>query len=119
MPEMAGIDFLLESRKIRPHASRILLTAVVSLPTIVEAVNKGEIFRFVAKPWLREELLGHVRNAIQRNELILHNQGLQAQTQELNDRLKAANAELQRQVEALRVQAAEARLGEQRTGRPL
>jgi response regulator RpfG family c-di-GMP phosphodiesterase len=101
MPEMPGIDFLLESRNIHPHASRILLTAVVSLPTVVEAVNKGEIFRFVAKPWLREELLATVRNAVQRNELILHNRGLQAQTQELNDRLVAANAELQRQIEAL------------------
>ncbi len=101
MPEMTGIEFLLESRQIRPHSSRILLTAVVSLPTVVEAVNKGEIFRFVAKPWLREELLATVRNAVQRNELILHNRGLQAQTQELNDQLTAANRELQQQLKAL------------------
>jgi response regulator RpfG family c-di-GMP phosphodiesterase len=101
MPEMTGIEFLLESRRIRPHASRILLTAVVSLPTVVDAVNKGEIFRFVAKPWLREELLATVRNAVQRNELILHNRGLQAQTQELNDQLTAANRELQQQLKSL------------------
>ncbi len=101
MPEMTGIEFLLESRRIRPHASRILLTAVVSLPTVVDAVNKGEIFRFVAKPWLREELLATVRNAVQRNELILHNKGLQAQTLELNDQLMAANRELQQQLQSL------------------
>ncbi len=101
MPEMTGIEFLLESCRIRPHASRILLTAVVSLPTVVDAVNKGEIFRFVAKPWLREELLATVRNAVQRNELILHNKGLQAQTQELNDQLLAANRELQQQLKSL------------------
>src|SRR2546421_8413936 len=54
---MLGLEFLVESRRICPHASRILITAVLSLPTIVDAINKGEIFRFVAKPWLREELL--------------------------------------------------------------
>ena len=35
-----------------------------ALPTIVDAINKGEIFRFVAKPWLREELVATVRNGI-------------------------------------------------------
>ena len=52
MPEMMGLDFLIESRRLRPQASRILITAVLALPTIVDAINKGEIFRFVAKPWL-------------------------------------------------------------------
>ena len=74
MPEMLGLDFLIESRRLRPNASRILITAVLSLPTIVDAINKGEIFRFVAKPWLREELIATVRNAFQRHELIVHNQ---------------------------------------------
>lgn len=101
MPDMLGLDFLVESRRLRPHASRILITAVLSLPTIVEAINKGEIFRFVAKPWLREELLATVRNALHRHELITHNDALQAQTQELNARLMVANDELGKQVKDL------------------
>ena len=101
MPEMLGLEFLVESRRICPHASRILITAVLSLPTIVDAINKGEIFRFVAKPWLREELLATVRNALHRHELITHNEILQAQTQELNARLMVANSSLEKQVKDL------------------
>ena len=101
MPEMLGLEFLVESRRICPHASRILITAVLSLPTIVDAINKGEIFRFVAKPWLREELLATVRNALHRHELITHNEILQARTQELNARLLVANNALEKQVSDL------------------
>ena len=104
MPEMLGLDFLIESRRIRPHASRILITAVLSLPTIVDAINKGEIFRFVAKPWLREELIATVRNAVHRHELVTHNAILQAETQSLNAQLTQANAALARQVEDLEQQ---------------
>jgi response regulator RpfG family c-di-GMP phosphodiesterase len=104
MPEKLGLDFLIESRRLRPHASRILITAVLSLPTIVDAINKGEIFRFVAKPWLREELLATVRNALQRHELITHNEALQARTQELNARLLTANSQLEVKVKDLEEQ---------------
>jgi len=117
MPEMEGLDFLVESRRLQPHASRILITAVLALPTIVDAINRGEIYRFVAKPWLREELLATVRNAIQRHDLIMHNERLQAQTQQLNAQLLVANGELQQQVAALERQrqqldAANRELGE-------
>lgn len=95
MPEMQGLDFLVESRRLRPHASRILITAVLSLPTVVDAINKGEIFRFVAKPWLREELVVTVRNAIQRHELITHNAELTEQTQQLNAQLTSTNVQLE------------------------
>lgn len=104
MPEMLGLDFLIESRRIRPQASRILITAVLSLPTIVDAINKGEIFRFVAKPWLREELIATVRNAVHRHELVTQNAILQAQTQSLNAQLTEANAALAAQVHDLEQQ---------------
>jgi response regulator RpfG family c-di-GMP phosphodiesterase len=98
MPEMMGLDFLIESRRLRPHASRILITAVLALPTIVDAINKGEIFRFVAKPWLREELVATVRNAVQRHELVTQNEALQAETQKLNVQLRDANTALEAKV---------------------
>jgi len=106
MPEMLGLDFLVESRKTHPNASRILITAVLALPTIVEAINKGEIFRFVAKPWLREELLATVRNAIQRHDLIMRNEVLQARSQQLNAQLTVANSQLEQKVSDLESQRA-------------
>lgn len=104
MPEMMGLEFLVESRRLRPHASRILVTAVLALPTIVDAINKGEIFRFVAKPWLREELLATVRNAVQRHDLVICNAALQAETQQLNTQLREANAALESRVRDLEAQ---------------
>ena len=107
MPEMLGLDFLIESKKLRPLCSRILITAVLSLPTIVDAINKGEIFRFVAKPWLREELTATVKNAINRYELIVKNDLLTAETQRLNQQLTTANEALNEQVKNLEAQKRE------------
>lgn len=104
MPEMLGLDFLVQSRELRPKASRILITAVLALPTIVDAINRGEIFRFVAKPWLREELMATVRNAVQRHELITQNEALQNETLSLNAQLIAANADLEAKVRDLEEQ---------------
>ncbi len=107
MPEMMGLDFLIESKKLRPLSSRILITAVLSLPTIVDAINKGEIFRFVAKPWLREELTATVKNAINRYELIVKNDELTSETRRLNEQLTMANAALASQVKNLESQKME------------
>lgn len=104
MPEMTGLDFLVESRRLRPHTSRILLTAVLNLPTVVDAINRGEIYRFVAKPWLREELIATVRNAIQRHLLTTHNLELQAETARLNEQLTGANQALEAKVKDLELQ---------------
>ncbi len=98
MPEMSGLEFLIESKKIRPLTSRILITAVLSMPTIVDAINKGEIFRFIAKPWIREELTTTVKNAINRYELIVQNTRLTGETHRLNAELTAANSQLAEKV---------------------
>ncbi|MBL9213443.1 MAG: response regulator [Opitutaceae bacterium] len=104
MPEMMGLEFLIESRRLRPYASRILITAVLALPTIVDAINKGEIFRFVAKPWLREELIATVRNAVQRHDLVTHNDELRAETERLNQQLRETNSQLESKVRDLEQQ---------------
>src|SRR6185503_19841030 len=98
------LDFLIETRRIRPQASRILITAVLSLPTIVDAINRGEIFRFVAKPWLREELTATVKNAISRYQLVAENERVTAEMRNLNQQLSAANATLAEQVKHLEEQ---------------
>jgi DNA-binding NtrC family response regulator len=101
MPRMTGLDFLVECRRLRPQASRILLTAVLNLATAVEAINRGEICRFIAKPWLRVELIAAVRDAMQRHDLATHNQALQAQALRLNEQLTLANRELKARIDEL------------------
>jgi response regulator RpfG family c-di-GMP phosphodiesterase len=98
MPTLTGLELLAQARQIQPNASRILITAVLSLDTVIDAINKGEIYRFVVKPWLREELLATVKNAVQRFDLIRHNNQLQATTQAMNEQLVELNRSLEQQV---------------------
>lgn len=98
MPEMTGLDFLSKARELQPDTTRILITAVLSLDTVIDAINRGEIYRFIVKPWLREELLVTVRNAVQRFELIQSNRRLQVETQAANERLSEANRALEKQL---------------------
>jgi response regulator RpfG family c-di-GMP phosphodiesterase len=98
MPMVTGLEFLAQVREVQPDATRILITAVLSLSTVIDAINKGEIYRFVVKPWLREELLATVKNAVQRHELITKNARLQASTQTMNLQLQELNRSLESQV---------------------
>lgn len=106
MPEMTGLEFLDLCKAEQPNASRILITGVLTLNTVVEAVNRGEIFRFLAKPWIREELLATVENAVQRYALVEANERLQADTLDLNEKLVASNASLKEKIAQLEVNAA-------------
>jgi response regulator RpfG family c-di-GMP phosphodiesterase len=98
MPMLTGLEFLAQVKQLQPDATRILITAVLSLSTVVDAINKGEIYRFIVKPWLREELLATVKNAVQRFELICRNRVLQAATLAMNDKLSTMNKTLEQQV---------------------
>ena len=98
MPELAGLELLAHASRIQPHATRILVTAMTDLDTVIDAINKGEIFRFVVKPWLHQEFLATVKNAVQRHELIGQNLHLQAATQAMNQQLVELNRSLEQQV---------------------
>lgn len=99
MPRMSGLDFLARAREIQPHATRILITGVVDLDTVLNSINRGELYRFVIKPWVREELLATLKNGAQRHQLVTHNQRLLAETHRLNTELAHANLNLARQLQ--------------------
>src|SRR5690606_25713613 len=50
MPVLSGLEFLAQVKQVQPDATRILITAVLSLSTVIDAINKGEIYRFIVKP---------------------------------------------------------------------
>ncbi len=50
MPEMTGIDLLLKLREVSPDSVRIMLTGQADLATAIQAVNQGQVFRFLTKP---------------------------------------------------------------------
>ncbi len=89
MPQLSGLEFLAQAKLCQRDASRILITAVLSLNVAIDAINKGEIYRFIIKPWLREELLAAVKNAVQRFELLRSNAALYETTRVMNAELSA------------------------------
>ena len=102
MPVLSGLEFLAQAKEIQPNATRILITAVLSLSTVIEAINRGEVYRFIVKPWLREELLLTIRNAALRYDMLCRNANLQTQTTAMNQQLAAQLAQLDAQNRELR-----------------
>jgi len=98
MPGMTGLELLAEVKKIQPEATRILMTGVLELSTILDAINSGEIFRFIVKPWLREELLVTIKNGVGRHDLISRNAELHRTTVAMNAKLAELNQSLEERV---------------------
>ncbi len=70
MPGMKGIDLLSTAKSHAPDTIRILMTGQADLPTAIDAINKGEVFRFVTKPWDNEELEQTIQEGIERHRII-------------------------------------------------
>ena len=64
MPIMPGVDLLREAKKVSPDTVRILLTGFSDLAAIIGSVNDGEVFRFLNKPWVTEEFVATVDEAV-------------------------------------------------------
>ena len=98
MPEMDGAAFLKEVRNRWPQVMRILLTGYADITSTVAAINQGEIYRYVAKPWDDNEIITIVREATERQRLETENQRLSALTKAQNDELKQLNTSLEQKV---------------------
>ncbi|SEM82999.1 Response regulator receiver domain-containing protein [bacterium A37T11] len=88
MPDKTGVEFLSEIRYRYPNPIRILLTAYADLSTVIGAINKGNIFRFVSKPWIEAEILSAIEEAnkfyLANSMLIVKNEELQLAYDELD-----------------------------------
>ena len=78
MPGMTGAQFLEKAKKIFPNAKRILLTGYSDMDAIVDAINKGEIHRYLAKPWNDDDLLIQIRQILEQMELEERTQKLES-----------------------------------------
>ncbi len=65
MPGMSGIELLKRTASLRPHMVRIILTGFIDVGALVEAINCGQIYKYVTKPWNNDELRLTVERALQ------------------------------------------------------
>src|SRR6185436_11933183 len=70
MPKMSGIELLSRVSREHPDAVRIMLTGNTDQQTAVQALNKGEIFKFLNKPCDTDSLRSAVRQGIRQHELV-------------------------------------------------
>lgn len=71
MPNMTGIELLERVKREYPDSIRILLTGYSDINVAIDAINKGEVYRFITKPWNDRELRATVKLAIEKHQLAL------------------------------------------------
>lgn len=114
MPAMDGAHFLAEVRQRWPGILRILLTGYADIESTIAAINEGQIYRYISKPWNDGEVLLTVREALERQALLHEKARLEALTARQNEELKVLNAGLE---EKVRERTEELRLAHERLKR--
>lgn len=99
MPEMTGVEFFERVIERNPRALRIMLTGYADMQSLVRAVNEGQIYRYITKPWEPDELRMDVRRAMESYALTSENTQLAADLADANERLRAENLYLRGQIE--------------------
>jgi two-component system, NtrC family, sensor kinase len=94
MPEMNGVEFLSKVKAEHPDTVRIILSGFADVEAVVDAINQGEIYKFLAKPWNDQELLSTVKRALEHSFL-------QRENVTLLRELRSTNAELTKLAEDL------------------
>lgn len=98
MPEMNGAQLLEQVRAHWPETVRILLTGYAEISATVDAINKGGIYRYIAKPWEENDLVLTVQHALEQKQLEREKRRLEALTRQQNAELQVLNASLEDKV---------------------
>ncbi|MBP2666353.1 MAG: response receiver-modulated cyclic diguanylate phosphodiesterase [Firmicutes bacterium] len=80
MPEMSGVELLLRARAISPSTVRLLISGYSDIDVVISAINNGQIFQYISKPWGDEELIDAVKAAFQFRQDALDRERILAQS---------------------------------------
>ncbi|NHE55443.1 hybrid sensor histidine kinase/response regulator [Cyclobacterium plantarum] len=98
MPGITGVEFFERLVKINPDPIRILLTGYSDISSVIDAINRGEVYRFIDKPWNLEQIKNAVINAAEiyyaRKELKEKNERLEKLHSEMNQFVYSLSHEL-------------------------
>ncbi|MCM1340056.1 MAG: ATP-binding protein [Muribaculaceae bacterium] len=89
MPDMNGLEFLSEVKKLYPEVSKILLTGYADKENAIRAINEVGLYRYIEKPWNNDDLIINIKNGIERSYLL-------SQLREKIVELEAAKKELEK-----------------------
>lgn len=95
MPGMTGVEMLARAKEIDPESIRIILSGYADTQAVLEAVNTGEVYRFLAKPWNDQELLTTINQSLEHWDLRRHAAELEKQLMRQNAQLLRLNENLE------------------------
>jgi response regulator RpfG family c-di-GMP phosphodiesterase len=87
MPGTTGVEFLESIIPEFPDPIRILITGYADIQAVINAINKGQVYRYITKPWDEQELKMTIENAYEIYSLRESNRQLTAQLLEANKQL--------------------------------
>ncbi|MBM4070342.1 MAG: diguanylate cyclase [Planctomycetes bacterium] len=99
MPRVTGVQFLEWVREHHPKTVRLLMTGFAELEEAVEAINRGQVFRYLFKPWRPEELIGTLHDAARTHFLERSHEQLLQELRQLNAELENRVAQRTRELE--------------------
>ena len=98
MPGMSGTEFIRRTIEPYPHLVRIILTGYTDIDSLIEAINAGRVYRYLTKPWNKDDLLVAVRQGLNVHRLAMENLRLQDELRRANAQLQNENVHLRREV---------------------
>ncbi|RWU10545.1 MULTISPECIES: response regulator [Pedobacter] len=88
MPKTTGVEFLASILEKYPEPIRMILTGYTDIDAVIDAINKGQVYRYIQKPWMEEDLRINIDKAIEIYTLRKENR-------ELTEKLLIANQQLE------------------------
>jgi len=104
MPGMTGVEFLAEASRRFPYTQRILLTGYTEVEGLIDAINAGQVFGYLSKPWHPDDLLATLRRAVETHQLLREKERLLKDLQRKNEELTGLLDQAKR-LEAAKIQA--------------
>ncbi len=110
MPGITGVEFFSRIKARYPDAIKLILTGYSDIEAVKDAINKGQVFRYVTKPWDPYELENIIKEAFDKSDLIIQNRKLLENLKEANETLENKVKERTKELENLNVKLSELNL---------
>lgn len=102
MPGVSGVELLGQLHERRPEIVRVLFTGYSNIGDVIDAINRGQVYRYINKPWKPAELRLFVAQAFEHYQSRLERQALMSQLRQVNQQMQDQLEQLRRANEELK-----------------
>lgn len=88
MPKMTGIEFFESITRTHPNPIRILITGYTDINAVIDAINRGQVYKYLTKPWIEDDVKIYVQKAYEVYTLRKENIELTNKLMDVNEKLE-------------------------------